>query len=138
MKYSMRYTPLLHDISPSNVYHDQQLTILINPQAANDEDTIPSTYDPVVHIKLGGTRTDSEGLIDFETRLSNYKVGTLKTKAGDQLPGNHVPEVRFRVGNAFLRESAKHCNFAGDDCWYVKTHPKIDSISAVDGYKTGG
>ena len=37
-----------------------------------------------------------------------------------------------------MRESAKHCNFAGDDCWYVKTHPKIDTISAVDGYKTGG
>lgn len=46
--------------------------------------------------------------------------------------------MRFRVGNAYLRESAKHCNFAGDDCWYIKTHPKIDAISAVDGYTTGG
>ena len=46
--------------------------------------------------------------------------------------------MRFRVGNAYLRESAKHCNFAGDDCWYVKTHPKIDSITAADGYITGG
>ena len=46
--------------------------------------------------------------------------------------------MRFRVGNAYLRDSAKHCNFAGDDCWYVKTHPKIDSISAEDGYTTGG
>jgi len=46
--------------------------------------------------------------------------------------------VRFRVGNALLRESSKHCNFKGDDCWYVKTHPRIDSINAVDGYTTGG
>lgn len=46
--------------------------------------------------------------------------------------------MRFRVGNAYLRESAYHCNFAGDDCWYIKTHPKIDSISAADGYITGG
>ena len=29
--YSMRYTPLLHDISPSNVYLDQQLSLYINP-----------------------------------------------------------------------------------------------------------
>jgi hypothetical protein len=49
-----------------------------------------------------------------------------------------VPEVRYRVGNAFLRESSKHCNFKGDDCWHVKTHPKIDSISASAGYTTGG
>jgi len=46
--------------------------------------------------------------------------------------------VRFKVGNAFVRDSAKHCNFAGDDCWVVRTHPKIDSISQVDGYVTGG
>ena len=31
VQYSMRYTPLLHDISPSNVYLDQQLSILVNP-----------------------------------------------------------------------------------------------------------
>ena len=31
-----------------------------------------------------------------------------------------------------------HCNFAGDDCWYVKTHPKIDTVSATSGYMTGG
>jgi hypothetical protein len=31
MRYSMRYTPLLHDISPSNVYLDQQISILVNP-----------------------------------------------------------------------------------------------------------
>ncbi len=35
-------------------------------------------------------------------------------------------------------ESSKHCNFEGTDCWYVKTHPKIDSISEADGYLTGG
>ena len=46
--------------------------------------------------------------------------------------------MRWRVGNAFLMESSKHCNFEGTDCWYVKTHPKIDSISEADGYLTGG
>jgi len=37
-----------------------------------------------------------------------------------------------------LRDSAKHCNFAGDECWYVRTHPKIESVSAASGYTTGG
>ena len=111
---------------------------MLNPQAANNDGVISDDMDPVVFIKLSGTRTDAEGLFDYETRLSNYRVGMLKAKAGDQHPGNQVPEVRFRVGNAYLRESAKHCNFAGDDCWYVKTHPKIDSVSATDGYTTGG
>ena len=136
--YSMRYTPLLHDISPSNVFFDQQLSVMINPQAATDSSTITSEMDPVVHIKFAGTRTDYEGFIDYETRLTDYTVGGLKTRAGDQLPGISEPEVRFRVGNAYLRETAKHCNFAGDDCWYIKTHPKIDAISATDGYITGG
>ena len=105
---------------------------------ANNGNVISDEYDPVVFIKFSGTRTDSEGLIDYETRLSDYTVGSLKTRAGDQHVGSSVPEVRFRVGNAYLRDSAYHCNFAGDDCWYVKTHPKIDSISQADGYITGG
>ena len=46
--------------------------------------------------------------------------------------------MRFRVGNAHIRESAKHCNWAGDECWTVRTHPKITSISAAEGYTTGG
>ena len=136
VRYSMRYTPHLHDVSPSNVYLDQQLSLLLNPMGAMD--AISDDMDPVVHIKFSGTRTDSEGLFDNEKRLSGYQVGHLKTKSGDQHPGNQDPEVRFRVGNAFKRETAKHCNFAGDDCWYVKTHPKIDSISTEEGYITGG
>jgi hypothetical protein len=70
--------------------------------------------------------------------MSGYRVTHLPTYSGDQHVGNSIPEIRFRVGNAYLRESAKHCNFAGDDCWYVKTHPKIDTISATTGFKTGG
>ena len=107
--------------------------------AANHKNTITADMDPVVFIKISGTRCDSEGFIDYETRLSNYRTDALMTRAGDQLPGKGVPEVRFRVGNAYIRDSAKHCKFADqDDCWYVKTHPKIESISAETGFTTGG
>jgi len=43
--------------------------------------------DPVVFIKLSGTRCDSEGFIDYTTRLNDYAVDRLKTRAGDQQPG---------------------------------------------------
>jgi hypothetical protein len=94
--------------------------------------------DPVDFVKFGGTRNDFEDLFDNTKRLKGYEVDHLPSRVGDQLPGNHVPEVRFRVGNAFLKDTAKHCNFAGDDCWYVKSHPKIDSVSAAEGYQAGG
>ena len=61
---------------------------MLNPQAANNDGVISDDMDPVVFIKLSGTRTDAEGLFDYETRLSNYRVGMLKAKAGDQHPGN--------------------------------------------------
>ena len=83
VRYSLRYTPLLFDITPSNVYFDQEISILVNPMMANNKNTISSEYDPVVHIKFDGTRTDSEGLIDYETRLSDYTVRPLTTRVGD-------------------------------------------------------
>lgn len=136
--YSLRYTPLLHDTVPSQVYWDQEINFVLNAMAANHKNTITADMDPVVFIKINGTRCDSEGFIDYQTRLDNYRIDALKTRAGDQHPGKSEPEVRFRVGNALLRESSKHCNFAGTDCWYVKTHPKIESISAATVYTTGG
>jgi len=83
IKYALRYTPLLHDVTPNQVYLDQQINFLINPQAANNDWVITDDYDPVQFIKLSGTRTDSEGLIDYETRLPQYDVGVLTTLAGD-------------------------------------------------------
>lgn len=138
VSYVKRYTPMVHDISPSNVYLDQLLNFKINPLSANDGHVMRDDADPVDFIKFSGTRNDFEGLFDAGTRLSNYRVNNLHSRSGDQHPGNSIPEVRFRVGNAFLRESSKHCNFAGDDCWYIKTHPKIDNVSAASGYITGG
>ena len=136
--YNLRDTPLLHDTVPSQVYWDQEINFVLNAMRANKGNSITADMDPVVFIKINGTRCDSEGFIDYTTRLDDYRIDALKTRAGDQLPGKSEPEVRFRVGNAFLRESSKHCNWAGDDCWYVKTHPKIESISAAEGYTTGG
>ena len=138
INYRKRYTPMLHDVSPSNVYLDQRIDLMINAMAANQDNVMKPDGDPVDFIKFSGTRNDFEELWDNTKRLQAYKVDVLASRSGDQPPGNSVPEVRFRVGNAFLRGSSKHCNFAGDDCWYIKTHPKIDSVSAASGFITGG
>lgn len=35
VNYSLRYTPLLHDVTPSNVFWDQKISLLINAMATN-------------------------------------------------------------------------------------------------------
>lgn len=35
-------------------------------------------------------------------------------------------------------DTAKHCNFAGDECWNVRVLPVIDSLSASEGSMNGG
>jgi len=123
---------------PNQVYFGQQIDIMVNPWRANEGNVISADMDPVVHFKLDGVRLDQEGYFDNTNRLNGYVLSYIKSRISDQLPGNNHPEVRFRVGNAFLKETAKHCNFAGTDCWYVRTHPKIESVSAPSGYTTGG
>jgi len=38
---------------------------MVNPQRANHGGTITADMDPVVFIKMSGTRCDSEGFIDY-------------------------------------------------------------------------
>ena len=56
-----------------------------------------------------------------------------------QAPAKDVmPRALFKAGDSFIRASAKHCNFKGDECWNVRVHPVIESISASEGYAIGG
>ena len=49
------------------------------------------------------------------------------------------PDINFSMfGRTFIRQSHKHCNWAGDDCWTIRIHPKIDGISASYGFLDGG
>lgn len=87
-QYRLRYTPILYDVSPSNVYYGQQLSFYLNPHSANYDFVLRDDADPVDFIKLGGTRCDQEGIFDNEKRLDGYSIGTLKAISGDQHPGN--------------------------------------------------
>ena len=88
VNYRLRYTPLLQDILPSNVYHDQQLTLMINPMGTQYSTVIKEDAEPVDFIKFSGTRCDSEDLFNNEKRLSSFTVDDLPTRSGDQKPGN--------------------------------------------------
>jgi len=91
-------------------------------------------------LKIGGYHADVEGLVDSGTRLSDWQIKSINTRVGNEETSKDAkPEANFtKFGKTFLRNSARHCNFAGDDCWNVRVHPKIDEISASAGYLAGG
>jgi hypothetical protein len=91
-------------------------------------------------LSLGGQLTDWSDTIDNYTPFWGWNVGQrLTTYVTDQEPTNDAkPRALFKTGDSYIRHTAKHCNFEGDDCWNVRVHPVIDSISAATGYVTGG
>ena len=72
VRYRKRYTPMLHDISPSNVFLDQYLDFHMNAQASNYDRVMRTDADPVDWIKFSGTRNSFEGLFDSDWRMSGY------------------------------------------------------------------
>jgi hypothetical protein len=99
----------------------------------------PSDFFPMQELSIDRTNVNWEGLINHQTRLIKNTLGKLPAIVGSQKAKKSSDVVaRFRSGHAYKRSTAQHCNFAGDDCWYIRTHPKIESISATEGYSTGG
>lgn len=81
--FNWRYTPYLHDIVPNEIFWDQDIDVMVNPMAVHDSNTTPKDHDPVIFIKMSGTRTDSEGYLDQSVRLSSWTIDGLLTRAGD-------------------------------------------------------
>ena len=105
INFSKAYTPMLHDISPNEVYAEQELTFTINAMGANNPEAITADADPVDFIKFSGTRNDFEELFDSSKRLKNWRIDWLLThfQLTDNLlqTGNriftlqHIGEVHF-------------------------------------------
>jgi len=70
--------------------------------------------------------------------MNNWVRNGVDGYVGNQYPGNSEPSILFRQGYAVTLDSATHCNYAGDDCWRVKTVPMIYTVSATEGYTNGG
>ena len=128
---------------PNQVYKGQRVQFRINPAGALDYDMgdrdLNQSELPIQSLSLGDTLTDWSETIDSEFTMQNWWPNNVETVVTDQRPSKNVtPRALFRSGDSFLRPTAKHWNFAGDEWWYVRSHPVIDSIGSPSGYTTGG
>ena len=102
----------------------------------------PGVDLPIEYIALGGVRTEWFSSIGSSMRLSQHHNKYWKTPlpvtVGNQDAGNSDPMILFKSGNSYLYKTAYHCNWEGDDCWYVRTQPSITSISDHYGSELGG
>lgn len=137
--YSVHYTPQLHETIPSQVYKEQRVAFAIDTAyATGNNNILNSDMEPMQKMMIGDSNTYWEGIIDASYRPTPYHIKPFRSVVGDQKPGKTTdPRIQFRVGDAMKREESKHCNFVGDECWHVRTHPVIDSIDKADGYTTG-
>jgi hypothetical protein len=136
--YNQRFTPQLIDTVPNQVYAGLPMSFWLN--AGQIFSVLPKTYDPFYYVNLGGYLTDYDGLIDVNTRLPVNRVSSVTARA-PSMPSTASadPDLNFSMfGRTFIRSTARHCNFAGDDCWTVRVHASILSISASTGYVDGG
>lgn len=51
---------------------------------------------------------------------------------------NVEPIMRFEQGFSVHTSGVTRTNFAGDDSWKIRIHPRIDSISQSEGSVVGG
>jgi hypothetical protein len=116
---------------PNQVFAGDKINFMINPASCPTK--LPSSYEPFYYLKIGKDLTDWEGLIDVKTKLTANRIQSVPTTIGESSPSkSEDPDVNLSMfGRAFIRESAKHCNFKGDDCWTVRIHPRIDKISSA-------
>ena len=124
---------------PNQVWAGQEIQFLNILNWANHE----RVHDrvPVEKLMLGDFLTDLSMIEKDHLQYWHYDVTPFTVTVGEDQPpaANVVPRAKFRVGDSVLREgTAKHCNFAGDDCWYVRVHPRIDAIDKTFGLTTGG
>jgi hypothetical protein len=138
IRYDEIYTPMYIDTIPNQVTFGMTINMIMNPMRCHYD--IPADMDPFYYLKIGDTMTDWEGLVDSGTRLWTWQRTPLATRVGKNPPNKSTnPNVNFsQFGKPRLMESSLHCSFDGSECWRIRVHPKIDQISAAEGYLQGG
>lgn len=137
--YSRDYTPYLLDVTPPNICQGQELHFHINPRNAHTTTVTPSDEVPYRSLKIGQFLIDTEDLIEDEDRLTAWTHNTQYGVMTDGYAMNSTdPAVLFYNGLALLMRQATHCNFNNSECWTVRVHPRIKTVSHNTGYTTGG
>ena len=129
---------------PNQVYKDQPIDWVINIQFVHRYAT-SSDDDPFEELSIDGANIYFIDVLDNDEddrlarRLSSNRLDRIQGYVSDQKPAkSSVARARFTTGDSFIRKTALHCNFVGDECWNVRTHARIDSLSMSTGYKNGG
>jgi acylphosphatase len=137
--YRRESTPLLLDTTPPNVAAGQELYFNINAMQAHAWWVTPEDQPPYRTIHMGQYLLDMEDIVEDDERLNWMSHDTQYAIMTDVASSNSTePRILFYNGLARVMRSATHCNFAGDDCWTVRVHPRIKSVSYNEGYTTGG
>jgi hypothetical protein len=111
----------------------------MNAKWAHTSGVTPTADEPYRSIKIGDYLLDIEGMIETEDRLNNWRHDTFNAIMTDGVSMNTTnPKLLFTNGLAQIVRSATHCNYAGDECWVVRVHPRIKTVSHNTGYSTGG
>ena len=104
-----------------------------------DTNGTPADAWPFREARLGETLIDWEPTVQQTTRFGQWRVDPLTAVVTVMTPQRNVePNIMFHTGYQHDVDDLYTCNFAGDDCWKVRVHPKIESISHNTGYTTGG
>lgn len=93
-----------------------------------------------VNTEIGGSKLDYEFQVDFDTSFWYWTDNKVLGTAGD-MPVGHDKDIKmlWEVGYAFVAEQeATHCTFDMKRCYKAMAVPSISSISASQGYTSGG
>ena len=137
--YSRDYTPVMLDITPPNVCEGQEMHMHINPRGAHSERVTPLDQPPYRSLHMGDYLIDTVDIIEDTDRLNGWVTNFQYAIMTDSASMNSTtPRVLFYNGLAQMLRGMTHCNFAGDDCWTVRVHPRLTTVNFNDGYTTGG
>jgi len=91
-------------------------------------------------MKIGKTNLVFDDIISDTYRPNGWTNQPWKGNSSPFQPAakDIVPTLLFKKGLTVPIDSAKKCDFAGTDCWTMRVHPRIDTISASSGYINGG
>jgi len=95
---------------------------------------------PLINAKIGLGRLDFEGYLDNEDSFSGWADQTVQGLVEEQdIAMDNDLSIQWETGGSQVMDvEATHCNFDGDDCYKARVIPVIFSISATEGYITGG
>ena len=83
IEYKRKYTPILMDVVPNQLYKDQNVDWWINIQGVHSRGTTPDGRLPMEELSIDGALNDWSYTIDSDTRIDDWRIGRLSAKVTD-------------------------------------------------------